>query len=279
MREPGDLNIQKFSLVPNQTKKLYLKYDCNFIKRASDPLKEPTECLITSISPPLPPVNPGSLNNLPGSNKIERTKQLVDINYDVPFFSQPTAVTCWATSMAMVIQYCKNQREGTTIVQNFQNTEANRLIKEMCKVLGIPYDKGNGLPWDETRPYVAYGFQYLTADKIIADNQASLDNIRQMLEQYGPLIISYDTEPGLPVSGHSVVLKGMAGDGTPEGTTMIIHDPDNSKARGYPNPGTPNKRLSFKSFVRMINSALEDAINKPKINANYLNVIAYLPCN
>jgi hypothetical protein len=121
----------------------------------------------------------------------------MDINYQVAGMSQPTPVSCWATSFAVVINY----RDGSNITP-----------ADVGKAVGR--DISTEETWDEvTQAAHAFNLQSSASACMDANGWASL------LQQYGPLWICINN------GSHAVVLNGMSGDGSADGTTFLITDP------------------------------------------------------
>ena len=121
----------------------------------------------------------------------------VNILYSVAGMSQPTPVTCWATSFAVVINY----RDGSNITP-----------QDVCDKVG--QDPNIAESWETvTRAAQAFGLQQS------ASACMNLDGWATQLQNNGPLWICINN------GSHAVVLNGMVGDGTEANTTFYVTDP------------------------------------------------------
>jgi hypothetical protein len=91
----------------------------------------------------------------------------------------------------------------------------------------------------------------------------------------GPVWVAYNgcTNP-LTSCGHAVVLVGMRGDGTPEHTVVILHDPD-AGTGVYPNLGVRDREMPFNEFVQRLNSRAVPLISQPGGSSHPLLFLAY----
>lgn len=123
-----------------------------------------------------------------------------DVWNEVPLVQQLTGMSCWAAAAAMLIGWrdCIDI-DAEEVAAGTGRWEAYRdgLTPEDVQTLAHAW----GLVIEPPRTY-------------------SVRDLRELLEQKGPLWVG-EASPGL----HVVVLTGMRGDGTPEGTTMRIADP------------------------------------------------------
>lgn len=124
-------------------------------------------------------------------------------HYNVPLISQPDKLSCWAASMAMLVSY--SQRASRT---------AESLAQEVGRSLRTSYS------WDmleEVKDH--FGLQ-----DIPLPSNASLypppERWCEWLGTFGPLWV---TTVGAP--SHAIVVCGLQGDLTPEGTTIEILNP------------------------------------------------------
>jgi hypothetical protein len=127
----------------------------------------------------------------------------VNTAYDVQLQPQPDKLSCWAGSMAMLVSY---QRQATLTPE--------ALADEVGRSLRTSYG------WDMLEAVKDhFGFQ----DIELPSNASLYPGPQQWadwLVQYGPLWI---TVVGAP--SHAIVVKGIAGDLTPDGTTLDILNP------------------------------------------------------
>src|SRR5262249_32449618 len=131
---------------------------------------------------------------------------------DVDVVGQPENYSCWATAAALVVGW----RDRVSM-------DIQALKKLFSDKTGVASNTGL-YPYDNQK--LADTFGLVTE----APQCYTVDGFRQMLENYGPVWVGIHTEDGW---GHAVVVTGMYGDGTPDGTYVRIHDPWGRS------PGTP----------------------------------------
>lgn len=141
--------------------------------------------------------------------------QSFDENWnEVDLVGQPDNASCWATAAAMVVGW--RDRVSITI----------DAIKQM-------FGTATGLA---TNAGLSPDDRQKLADtlSLVAEPPQSytVDGFRAILENYGPAWAGIRTDDGW---GHAVVMTGIYGDGTPNGTYVRIHDPWGRS------PGTPTR--------------------------------------
>jgi hypothetical protein len=120
------------------------------------------------------------------------------VNYSVPLVPQPTAVSCWAAALTMVV----SNRDSASY--------APESIAEAAKM-----DLNTGYGWSDISNAVsAWNLSTEGPVSALPSYWAGL------LASSGPLWI---VEVGAPY--HAVVVVGINGDGTPEGTTVTVNNP------------------------------------------------------
>lgn len=121
----------------------------------------------------------------------------VDVVYPVAGMSQPADHACWATSFAVVINY----RDGSNLTP-----------ADVSNAVGVDINAVES--WsDVTNAAEHFGLR---------ESASACMNVlgwTQMLMSYGPLWICVNG------GSHAVVVNGVQGDGTEEGTTFYITDP------------------------------------------------------
>ncbi len=120
------------------------------------------------------------------------------VNYSVPLIPQPTDVSCWAASLAMVVSY----RDSASYAPE---TIAQQSGMDIAGSYGWPDIRNAVSTWGLNTEGPACG---------LADYWATL------LSNHGPIWI---VEVGNP--NHAVVVVGVNGDGTQEGTTVTLNNP------------------------------------------------------
>lgn len=171
---------------------------------------------------------------------VQRTPDPVDISHPVRLTAQPTTNTCWAASLAMMLQYSGEQMAGVTMSER-QYEEAileHRSGREpLYSQRGIsPADVARragpaveaAYASNATVPHAAYSqivsqlpMQVETQDFLSTQRQQMLDYLRGMLEQHGPIAVRIRPQG----FDHLIVLTGLRGDGTPANTTAFYNDP------------------------------------------------------
>ena len=128
--------------------------------------------------------------------------QSFDVRHDdVPLIPQPTGMSCWAAAAAMVVSWRDRRSEHSPA--------------DIASGAGEWGAYRNGLNPDRVDELAAaWG---LTAEPPMS---YTVEGFRNLLETQGPLWI------GVAVpSGHAVVVTGLSGDGTVDGTTVRYNDP------------------------------------------------------
>lgn len=134
----------------------------------------------------------------------------------VPALKQPSSLTCWATVATMMYSWKNNQSVdiptalaaiGDTYLSMFRQNKAL---------------SGADKP----------GFLLSASLKAEAPQNYTIDGWANLINQFGPLWVT--TNEGTLSSGcgtdqqfavHARVLTGIFGDGTPDGTSMVVMDP------------------------------------------------------
>lgn len=120
------------------------------------------------------------------------------VQYDVPLVAQPTDVTCWAASLDMVIGY---------------RDQVSYAVDTVAEQAGLTTTDSHG--WSEIQTAVK-------AWNLVEEGPASgmPDYWATQLANCGPLWV---VETGNPY--HAVVLIGIDGDGTADGSTVTVNNP------------------------------------------------------
>jgi ABC-type bacteriocin/lantibiotic exporter with double-glycine peptidase domain len=121
-----------------------------------------------------------------------------NVNVGVPLIPQPTDVSCWAASLSMVLSY----RDSKSYAP-----------ESVASTAGMDVTSGYG--WGEIANAVStWGLRTEGPACGLPEYWAGL------LSSYGPIWI---VEVGNP--NHAVVVVGVNGDGTQEGTTVTLNNP------------------------------------------------------
>jgi len=192
-----------------------------------------------------------------------RAQTPVDIYYHVPFIPQPTNASCWSASIAMILWW----RD----CEDAQMRSVDALTPEQV-ANNIDYWNEHfrtGMDAFDTQPLDEYGF--IT----IPPMSFPIETLVGYLEQ-SPLWVAYNgcTNP-LTSCSHAVVLVGMLGDGTPENTNVILHDPDDGSGT-YPNLGERDREMPYVEFIQRINERAINLLGHEEANDGALHFLAYL---
>ena len=121
-----------------------------------------------------------------------------NIHYQIAGISQPNETACWATSLAMLVNY----HEGTQYTP-----------ESLAQESGYSVEACNG--WDAITTIAnAHSLSFEPS------MSRTLDGWADLLASAGPLWLVVDGVPS-----HAVVLNGVHGDGTDEGTKFLVTDP------------------------------------------------------
>lgn len=251
--DPGDIDTIKPPKCFGRNLRLDVADYCNSVDYMS------TRCLlkdnINIIAPP-------EIIDLPKPKPLNKIK-FIDIYHNVPFYRQPNGCTCWATSLAMYEGYCNSETSANP----------NSIVKEFQ----IKFNSGNcGLGVLNYDPYERLGYSAWMPTQSLASNENSVELFAGMLEK-SPLLVSYNACSGNIFNkfcGHAVIVIGLKGDGTPTGTRVIIHDPDDGSGI-HPNAGRQDFEMPFSTFISRLNSWTDRAVPQAGTLINY---IAYKEC-
>jgi len=166
----------------------------------------------------------------PGSSGASETfeqttvRRSFDVWNEVPLVAQTTGMSCWAAAAAMLIGW----RERLAVNPD-----------EVARGAGRWSEFKNGLHPEDVAAFAdRWGLVAEEGDEIWA-----VDRFRQVLDEYGPLWVG-EASPGL----HAVVITGLHGDGTPEGTHVRVNDP-------WPVGGGERYTISFRQLRENFDAA------------------------
>lgn len=125
----------------------------------------------------------------------------LNILYPLRLIPQTSSMSCWASAAAMIVAW----RDG---IRNITPQDIARGLGQWQQFYN------NGLPPDNTEMFSVWGFQYEHPTSYTIEGFAGLLAI-------GPLWVATDLNSG----AHIVVVAGIRGDGTPDGTILTIYDP------------------------------------------------------
>ncbi|HEU4561514.1 MAG TPA: DUF2272 domain-containing protein [Longimicrobium sp.] len=129
-----------------------------------------------------------------------RVRRRFDVWNEVPLVPQLTGMSCWAAAAAMIVGWRDRMAADP---------------RQVAAGSGSWQAYAGGLrPADVHTLAKAWG---LTEER---RERWTVDALRQVLERHGPVWLG-EASPGL----HSIVVVGMHGDGTPDGTWVRVNDP------------------------------------------------------
>jgi hypothetical protein len=152
----------------------------------------------------------------------------VDVEYDVPLIPQAQSMSCWAASAAMIVAW----REQLSFVDQRQIASRAGFWTNFKTNLGLPPDDAPDF----------LNFWHLVPEP---PQSRSVQQMQQLLETFGPLWVGT-----AEIGAHIRVVTGLVGDGTPNGTFVIINDPWEAGMDNFrlPNAGSVT-RESYSVFV------------------------------
>lgn len=150
---------------------------------------------------------------------------LSTIDYSIPgllpVIEQPTKYTCWAAVMTMMYQWKSNT---SIAIRDALATIDSRFV--------AMFDANKGLDKDSAKDlYDAAGLVQLLSFNPTIEGWVSL------LQKYGPLYVDVGYNAGS--NTHAIIVRGISGDGTPDGTSITYVDPIGAKT----------VTLKFKDFL------------------------------
>jgi hypothetical protein len=156
-----------------------------------------------------------------------------DVWHEVPLVQQLTGMSCWAAAAAMIVGWrdcididADDVARGAGRWQSYRDGLEPRDVAEFAREWGL----------EVARP-----------------SSFSVDDIRRLLEEFGPLWVG-EASPGL----HVIVVAGIHGDTTKDGTFVRIADP-------WPIGRGERYTLSFREFERNLRAATELSGGSPQI--------------
>jgi len=131
-------------------------------------------------------------------------KKSFSILHSVPFVPQLTNMSCWAASAAMLVSWRDNISIDDSVIAG-----------------GINYwtEYQQGLNPEDVHVFRHWG---LTEEE---PQSFTVQAFYDMIARYGPLWVAADANPSSAVAAHVRVVSGIYGDGTVDGTFLVIQDP------------------------------------------------------
>jgi hypothetical protein len=156
-----------------------------------------------------------------------------DIWHEVPLVQQLTGMSCWAAAAAMIVGWrdCIDI-EAADVAQGARNMAAYR---------------------DGLEPRDVEGFARAWGLEIAYLRELSVPSLRRLLEAYGPLWVG-EASPGL----HVIVVAGMYGNGTVDGSFVRIADP-------WPVGRGERYTITFREFCENLVTAASLAGGHPQV--------------
>jgi hypothetical protein len=157
------------------------------------------------------------------------------ISGTVPELAQPDTMACWATVYTMLYSW---RRDSSTTMETAVGDVGTRWLSKL---------KANqGLSVEEKVDFIADAG--LVAEPPM---NPSIQGWADMITNYGPLWVTTDEGPGKGWAIHARIIVGMTGNGTAEGTTLDIIDPN----------GGRRYKESFGGFLSKFES---EALDRPR---------------
>jgi ABC-type bacteriocin/lantibiotic exporter with double-glycine peptidase domain len=138
--------------------------------------------------------------------------------YDVPLVPQPNKLSCWAASMSMLLSYYRGQ-----------SSDPEGMAQEIGTSLRTSYSWGL---LEKVKNH--FGFQEIVLPSGCGVTDTTPKQWYEWLRSHGPLWVSIVGNPA-----HAIVVQGISGDYSPEGTTIAVLNPWN------PEQGFDNDMLEF----------------------------------
>jgi len=127
----------------------------------------------------------------------------------VPIIAQPSNMTCWATVATMMMSW--RDKVSYSIQDAMDQAGAN--YRAM-------FDANEGLKAADHEDFAAacgMGIEFPMS--------YTVSGLRSLIETHGPIVAIADEAPGDLWAIHARVIRGIFGDGTPDGTSLRINDP------------------------------------------------------
>jgi Papain-like cysteine protease AvrRpt2 len=149
-----------------------------------------------------------------------------DMRYEVPLIPQQTGFSAWAASAAMLVAW--RDEMPLNLTELAQGTGAWTRYKSALQTEDTSFFKAWGLA---TKPAQVY-----TVDSFI----------QLIMDTFGPIWVAAD-----PPGSHVRVITGVYGDGTADGTFVLINDPWKADMTTFqePNPGAIYKE-TYQQFMK-----------------------------
>lgn len=174
---------------------------------------------------------------LPRERALDATPAY-DLTFDVPLIPQQTGMSCWAAGAAMLVGW----RDSLTLDPS-----------TIASATGALAAYKHGLQPNDVSIFPVWGMVAETPQSY------SVERFYDVFNTYGPLWVA----AAVP-SPHIRVITGMLGDGTPDGTTLMINDPWETGMATFhlPNAGAQYTR-TYAQFVGEMESLAQQEMDIP----------------
>lgn len=155
-----------------------------------------------------------------------------NVLHSVPFVPQTTKMSCWAASAAMLVSWRDSISIDDTVIAAGLNYWQQYYLK--------------GLDPEDVHMFRKWG---LTKEE---PQTFTIQSFRNMIELHGPLWVAADANSAAGVDPHVRVISGIYGDGTVNGTYLVIQDP----------LGKQNHVESYATYVQAQEELVADELPK-----------------
>lgn len=142
-----------------------------------------------------------------------------DINIPgvIPVLAQPSSMSCWAAVTTMMLSW----RDQTSYT-----------IKQAIDLVGSKYS--SKLPPPKTNDVGLFSSekeQFLADAGLVGEPPMnySVEGLKVLLQRHGPIWATTDEDPSAKFAIHARIITGMFGDGTADGTSLRIIDPNGGR--------------------------------------------------
>jgi hypothetical protein len=197
----------------------------------------------------------------PGESGLMAPDSALDRRYTVPLIAQPTNMSCWAASIAMIYAWFRNVRVDPAEIRNGVGVWSY-----------FPSEwRTSGLLPNEPRVFQRFHFCCERPQPY------NVDSLYRMLCTFGPLWVASSVDlGGSRPAAHVRVITGIHGDGDPNNTYVVINDPwgDNLPASPTSADMASNRgrtyEITFTSFLDQLNSLTERERREGQQNPIYI---------
>lgn len=181
----------------------------------TDPEAGEIDTIESVEKPPNPEQKPGNSESVPSSQSRASFDYSVG---DVPIIAQPSEMSCWSASSAMLVSWKKQASLSIESVMDMAGSYFRRKFDSKN-----PSEQGL-YPAEEKLLFSRLGMKTKEATNYTAQG------ILTLLKNHGPIfVVGNEGSVSSPMI-HARVITGISGDGTPEGTQLKINDPAEGKS-------------------------------------------------